>query len=125
MNLQNARIVLEEFNVVLHSSEAIAPVGILHPLSFHLENKVESYAVSGIDQTSEISKEKVGFVFEVEEDCQKSCEVTCQAPAEVPELDEVAEHRLQISRTRSSTSFSICCWLQDSSKTSKGMMILL
>ncbi|KAG4927635.1 hypothetical protein JHK85_054121 [Glycine max] len=37
----NARIVLDEYQVVMHSSDSIAPVGILHPLAFHLENKAD------------------------------------------------------------------------------------
>lgn len=117
----NARIVLDEFKVVLHSSDPIAPVGILHPLAFHLEKKEESHYLSGIDKTSKISKEKEGFVFEVQGDCLQSCEATFKSAAEVVELDEVAENRVRISRTKSDNTFSICCWLQDSCQTSTGL----
>ncbi|GLT68062.1 hypothetical protein SLA2020_403240 [Shorea laevis] len=117
----NARIVLDGFKIVMHSSEAVAPVGILHPLAFHLENKAESCSSSGIDETSETCKQKVGFVFEVQGDCLHRCEATCQSAAEVTKLDEVAERRLYISRTKNHNTFSICCWLQDSCETSAGL----
>ncbi|KAG2696727.1 hypothetical protein I3760_07G073100 [Carya illinoinensis] len=116
-----ARIVLDEFDVIMESSEAIAPVGILHPLAFHLENKEESNSISGIDKTSEICPENVGFVYEVQGDFLQSSEATCQSAAEVTKLDAVAEHRLRISRTKSYSTFSICCWLQDSCHTSAGL----
>jgi hypothetical protein len=125
MNSQNARIVLDGFKIVMHSSEAIAPVGILHPLAFHLENKAESRSSSGIGKTTEICKEKVGFVFEVQGDCLHTCEATCQSAAEVTKLDEVAERRVHISRTKNHNTFSICCWLQDSCETSAGRMMIL
>jgi hypothetical protein len=124
MNSQNARIVLDGFKIVMHSSEAVAPVGILHPLAFHLENKAESCSSNGIDKTSEICKEKVGFVFEVQGDCLHRPEATCQSAAEVTKLDEVAERRLHISRTKNHNTFSICCWLQDSCETSAGRMMI-
>lgn len=124
MNSQNARIVLDGFKIVMHSSEAVAPVGILHPLAFHLENKAESCSSSGIDKTSEICKGKVGFVFEVQGDCLRRPEATCQSAAEVTKLDEVAERRLHISRTKNHNTFSICCWLQDSCETSAGRMMI-
>ncbi|KAK4581441.1 hypothetical protein RGQ29_024901 [Quercus rubra] len=117
----NARIVLDEFKVVLHSSDAIAPVGILHPLAFHLEKKAEHHSLSGIDEASEISKEKEGFVFEVQGDCIQSCEATFKAAAEVVKPDEVAGNRVHIARTKSDNTFSICFWLQDSCRTSAGL----
>lgn len=36
---QNAKIVLDEFTVRLHSPDTIAPVGVLHATEFHLEYK--------------------------------------------------------------------------------------
>lgn len=36
---KNARIVIKNSQIVLHSSDSIAPVGILHPLAFYLETK--------------------------------------------------------------------------------------
>lgn len=39
---QHARIVLDEFEVILHSPDQIAPVGVLHPTKFHLEAKDSS-----------------------------------------------------------------------------------
>ncbi|CAM6112575.1 unnamed protein product [Calypogeia fissa] len=36
---KNAKIVLDEFTIRLHSPDTIAPVGVLHPTKFHLEYK--------------------------------------------------------------------------------------
>lgn len=34
-----ARIVLDSWQLVLHSADNVAPVGVLHPTDFHLESK--------------------------------------------------------------------------------------
>lgn len=34
-----ARIVLDSWQLVLHSADNVAPVGVLHPTAFHLESK--------------------------------------------------------------------------------------
>lgn len=42
LSVQYARIVLDETNVIIHSADAFAPVGILHTKKFHLEPKGSS-----------------------------------------------------------------------------------
>ncbi|WMV51849.1 hypothetical protein MTR67_045234 [Solanum verrucosum] len=76
----NARIVLDEFQIVLHSPDSIAPVGILHPLAFHLENKVESISSNGIDEASNLDT-----VFEVEGDVQQEGEAASEFVAKSSE----------------------------------------
>ncbi|KAJ0078595.1 hypothetical protein Patl1_23155 [Pistacia atlantica] len=117
----NARIVLDEFQVVLHSPDSIAPVGVLHPLKFHLESKSVSASLSDGEKTENFCKEKTGFVFEVQGDCPERCEATSQFVAEVTNLVEVTNLRLNISKTKKDNTFSICCWLQGPSKTSAGL----
>ncbi|CBI22361.3 hypothetical protein VitviT2T_021477 [Vitis vinifera] len=117
----NARIVLDEFQVVLHSSDSIAPVGILHPLAFHLENKVESISLSATNGTNDACLEKIDSVCEVQGDCLRRCAAKGESVDAASDLDDVIEHRLLISKTRKDNLFSMCCWLQDSSKTSSGL----
>ena len=120
-NFQNARIVLDEFQVMLHSPDSIAPVGVLHPLAFHLENKVESISSSAINDAC---LEKIDSVCEVQGDCLRRCIAMTQSIDAASSLDDVIEHRPLISKTRKDNLFSICCWLQDSSKTSAGKHLM-
>ena len=55
---QHARIVLDEFEVTLHSPDQIAPVGVLHPVKFHLEAK---------DASAKLNPELLSSVVEVTE----------------------------------------------------------
>ncbi|KAK9291859.1 hypothetical protein L1049_019809 [Liquidambar formosana] len=117
----NARIVLDEFQVVLHSSDSIAPVGVLHPLAFHLESKAESTSLSGINRNDDVCWEKLALICEVQGDCFQGCEATCPYVDVVSDLVAVTEDKLQISKTKKDNTFSMCCWLQDSCKTSTGL----
>ncbi|XP_034221814.1 diphthine--ammonia ligase isoform X2 [Prunus dulcis] len=117
----NARIMLDEFQVILHSSDSIAPVGVLHPLAFHLENKAQSCSLGSSDKTHEMYHEKKGFVCEVQGDHPQGCDAACQDDALVNNLVELAEHKLHISRTQKGDTFSICSRLQDSCTTSPGL----
>ncbi|GLT57806.1 hypothetical protein SLA2020_307540 [Shorea laevis] len=114
----NARIVLDEFQVVLHSSDSIAPVGVLHPLKFHLE-KAESNTSS--ESMKGICPEKSNFVFEVQGDSQQECKAICNSVQEATDLVETPNHRVHISKTEKDDSFSICFWLLDSSQSSAGL----
>ncbi|KAG6737416.1 hypothetical protein POTOM_058936 [Populus tomentosa] len=116
----NARIVLDEFQIVLHSPGSIASVGVIHPLTFHLENKETAISLSNNDKTNYSSLGKNGSVFEVQGDCPQRSEATCQSNAERTNLAEVSDDRIYISRTKKDNIFSICCWLQDSCKNSAG-----
>lgn len=108
---QNAQIKLDEFQVILHSSDSIAPAAVLHPVAFHLEKKINP---------QNICQEKSDIVFEVQGDCLQECDATPQSVVEVTDSMGVVEHKLHISRTRNGDTFSICCWLQDLCKSSSG-----
>lgn len=105
---KDAQLVLDEFEVKLHSSDSIAPVGVLHPLAFHLESKLENQSLNDPDD----------HVKEVLGDNQKLFEVDSQIANVQSDLVEIAENKLQISKTRKENTFSISCWLQESSGTS-------
>ncbi|GMI65167.1 hypothetical protein like AT3G04480 [Hibiscus trionum] len=116
----NARIVLDEFQVVLHSSDSIAPVGVLHPLKFHLERKA-SNSSSGNDKTNDLCCENINSVSEVQGENPKECKSPDEPVPEVSDLIEVSSHRLHISKTEKNNTFSMCCWLQDPSGPSAGL----
>lgn len=114
---------LDEFKVVMHSSDSIAPVGILHPVSFHLEYKGKTSSLVIGDNNNSVNHETPGLLFEIQGDCFHSCD-TLQSVADTSSAshihDDVPEDRLQISCTRMQNTFAICCWLQDSRDTSRG-----
>ncbi|XP_012089348.1 diphthine--ammonia ligase isoform X2 [Jatropha curcas] len=112
----NARIVLDEFEIVLHSSDSIAPVGVVHPISFHLENKEKAALSSGNNKTNLSLQEKAGSVFDVQGDCSKRSEATCQSTSEIADSVEIEHDRLHISKTKKDNIISISCWLKDSCK---------
>uniref|UniRef100_A0A2P2KEG4 Diphthine--ammonia ligase n=1 Tax=Rhizophora mucronata TaxID=61149 RepID=A0A2P2KEG4_RHIMU len=109
----NARIVLDEFQIVLHSSNSIAPVGIIHPSAFHLEKK-EEFITN--DKSNDVRGEIMGSVFEVQGECPQSETST----AEITDLDGVMQNSICISKSYINT-FSICCWLQNTCKTAGGL----
>ncbi|KAM1052169.1 hypothetical protein ACFX19_034210 [Malus domestica] len=117
----NARIVLDEFQIILHSSDSIAPVGVLHPLAFHLENKAESCSLGSSDHTNQRCQEKKSFLLEVQGDHSQGYDAAHKTDAEVENAVELADYKLHISRTQKGDTFSICCWLQDSCTTSTGL----
>ncbi|KAF3685835.1 hypothetical protein FXO37_00226 [Capsicum annuum] len=114
----NARIVLDKFQIVLHSSDSIAPVGILHPLAFHLETKVESIYSNGIDEDSNVCQGNVDTVFEVQGDVQQEGEAASEFVAGSSKRPSVTKQELKVSKTMKDNVFSISCWLQDSCKNS-------
>lgn len=115
---KNAQIVLDEFNIILHSSDSIAPVGILHTVAFHLESKLGTESLCDSGGSNGIFLEKMDAVCEVLGDCLQRCEVECQS---VDDLAKVTEHKLHISKTKKDNIFSISCWLQDACKTSSDL----
>ncbi|XP_030460717.1 diphthine--ammonia ligase isoform X1 [Syzygium oleosum] len=117
----NARIVLEEFQVILHSSDSIAPVGILHPLAFHLETKAESASLSGCDKMNDLHHENMGLVYEVQAESLEGCEDAMESVADVNVLTKAADDGLQISTKKEDLPFSISCWLGASEKASSGL----
>jgi diphthine-ammonia ligase len=104
--------VLDEYQVVMHSSDSIAPVGVLHPLAFHLENKADDCSLKRQDKIHEICMQKLGSVFEVHDSLERF-EAECK-PLDCTYPINVVEHKFNISRTNNMNTFSICCSLQDS-----------
>ncbi|XP_010558739.1 PREDICTED: diphthine--ammonia ligase isoform X2 [Tarenaya hassleriana] len=109
-----ARIVLDEFQVVLHSPDSIAPVGVLHPSKFHLEKKETSVSNS--------PEHKSDVVFEVQEEfCPCISETTHQPDNGISDLVERTRDRLRISKSEKDNTLSICCWLEDLSESLSGL----
>ncbi|KAK1284200.1 hypothetical protein QJS10_CPB21g00082 [Acorus calamus] len=107
----NAHIILDNSQVVLHSMDSIASVGILHPSAFHLEYKSPIGSISSNFENNGTTSEKVGYVHEVQGDCVANYLVKCQS-TDVG-LHKVVENDLLISRTGGNL-LSIGCWIQDS-----------
>ncbi|KAK4276262.1 hypothetical protein QN277_019230 [Acacia crassicarpa] len=118
----NARIMLDEYQVVMHSSDSIAPVGILHPSAFHLENKADAQPLSS--HVNEHKLEKLGNVFEVH-DFPERFEASCKPIDHVAALIDWSKHKFQFSRTKNKSAFSICCWLQESCSLQEDLVAVL
>uniref|UniRef100_A0A7N1A6F3 Diphthine--ammonia ligase n=1 Tax=Kalanchoe fedtschenkoi TaxID=63787 RepID=A0A7N1A6F3_KALFE len=102
-----ARIMLTNFEVILHSSGVIAPVGILHPSGFHLIKKDDSVPLSN----------RTSSVFEVVNDCSPEAEDASQ-PVVISNSVHLSDCKLRISGTGNDSVFSICCWLTDGCQSS-------
>ncbi|KAJ9540209.1 hypothetical protein OSB04_026715 [Centaurea solstitialis] len=113
-----ARIVLDEFQLVLQSPNSIAPVGFLHPLAFHCEDKPNSVSLSDSNRSNGFSLENMESVIEVQSECLETVEEKCPPSDTGFDLAELEKHRLHISKTGKENMFSMSCWLQDSSETS-------
>lgn len=113
---------LDKFEVVLHSPDQIAPVGVLHPLEFHLEKKLVSLLASDIENSNEATVGESDSVCEVLGDCSDIWEA--------PDLkNDIISGRLDtkqelhIAKSKKNSNFSIACWLQDASRTSTGITL--
>ncbi|KAK6915334.1 Diphthamide synthase domain [Dillenia turbinata] len=115
----NARIVLDEFQIALHSSDSIAPVGVLHPLTFHLEEKEKAASLSGSDMATDFPFEKLSAVYEVQGSLVQKSEHNCQ-PSDTVSNIVIVGHNISTSKTTNST-FSLCCWFQYSCEESAGL----
>ncbi|KAL9225516.1 hypothetical protein vseg_001430 [Gypsophila vaccaria] len=116
-----ARIVLDDFQVILHSSDSIAPVGVLHPLAFHLESKEFCTDSNGGNLSNGSCLEHMNCVYEVEGDNSMKTLDKIEDLQSHPNLIENAASHLQTSETKSRDTFSICCWLKDSGRSSCGL----
>ncbi|VFQ81252.1 unnamed protein product [Cuscuta campestris] len=105
-----ARIVLDEFKVILHSSDSIAPVGVLHPLSFHLENKMDSVSSSETNGCSSLCKGDISTVNEVVDECQQGISELIDFTT----LSGAMMENLKFSNSQESDIYSISCWLHQS-----------
>jgi diphthine-ammonia ligase len=112
--LQNARIILDDSEVILHSADSIASVGILHPRAFHLEHKLDSY-----DRIEDgpVTQESSSCLYEVDEVITHTDVEEKQSPS--PAVDACANIDLCISKTGKNLR-SIGCWIQDPSRASEG-----
>ncbi|KAL8551962.1 hypothetical protein ACS0TY_000856 [Phlomoides rotata] len=115
---KNARVVLDKFQVVLHSPGQIAPVGVLHPLEFHLEQKSVYLSAGNTDQSNEVSVGEFNSVHEVVGDCLDVGQAPCSENDVISDLAVDTKQELHFSKSKKDNTFSIACWLQDASKTS-------
>ncbi|XP_072967523.1 diphthine--ammonia ligase isoform X1 [Typha angustifolia] len=113
----NARIVLEKFEVILHSPDSIAPVGILHPLDFHLEYKKD---VLSRNCYNNAGSEKMNYLHEVEGDFVPNYLVKCSSLDLSSDTNTTKKLDLFISTTRRDM-YSIGCWIQNPSRKSDGL----
>ncbi|KAL0419385.1 UNVERIFIED_CONTAM: Diphthine--ammonia ligase [Sesamum radiatum] len=118
---KNARIVLDKFQVVLHSSDQIAPVGVLHPMEYHLENKLVSLSACDNDNSCEETLGEFDSVCEVLGDCQDICEAPNKKNDVISGLALDTKHEIHISESKKDNTISIACWLRDASKISSDL----
>ncbi|KAJ3691497.1 hypothetical protein LUZ61_020661 [Rhynchospora tenuis] len=107
----NARIVIDKYKGILDNpNSTIASVGVLHPLSFHLEQKNASYSTSDLPA-----------VFEVEGNptlTQTSSSKPLDSEFDPNKGEQAVNFRFS---STGKNLLSIGCWIQNSSKTSKGL----
>ncbi|XP_075485034.1 diphthine--ammonia ligase isoform X1 [Primulina tabacum] len=108
---KNARIMLDKFEVFLHSPDQIAPVGVLHPLEYHLEKKMGSVPADDSATSNKVTGGEFDSVCEVLGDCQNICEPQCPKNDVISDLALVAEQEFHISKSKKNDTFSIACWL--------------
>ncbi|XP_021776073.1 diphthine--ammonia ligase-like isoform X2 [Chenopodium quinoa] len=116
-----ARIVLDDFQVILHSPDSIAPVGVLHPLAFHLEPKGLSTDSSDSNLSNGISLEDMDGVYEIQGDNTLLPADPSQFSDSLSDLIANTSYHLQMSKIDRGDTFSICCWLQDLHRLSTGL----
>ncbi|PIA45449.1 hypothetical protein AQUCO_01700760v1, partial [Aquilegia coerulea] len=115
----NARIVLDGFEVVLHSPDSIASVGVLHPTAFHLEYKKETPSF-GDNRLNEASKE-LGSIFDVQGDIVLKSEPKCESQSLASDFVSVSDVKLHISKTKHNYTFTMGCCIHDPSEPSEGL----
>lgn len=105
---KNFKIVLDEYDIILHSSGTIAPVGVLHPLKFHLESKASELSSLQIPLKPLVSEVR-GSIGEdvIEQQDSDAC-----MPMPTSELAGQSVLDLHITSRRLQGSFStISCWI--------------
>ncbi|KAK6164415.1 hypothetical protein DH2020_001279 [Rehmannia glutinosa] len=112
---KNARVVLDKFQIVLHSPDQIAPVGVLHPVEYHLEKKLVSLSN---DKSNEVPVGESDSVCEVLGDSLDILEAPCLKNDVICDLAVDTKQELHFSKSRTDDTFSIACWRQDASRTS-------
>ncbi|GAB2287458.1 hypothetical protein Dimus_021836 [Dionaea muscipula] len=114
-----ARIVLDDFEVVLHSSDSIAPVGVLRPLAFHLEAK--NLIASSDDIGNNDWLEEMNSVHEVLGDCLHFDPELHHSFDLVFDMKGNKGQKFHTSKIKMDGTFSMCCWLQDFCSNSTGL----
>ncbi|GAB4836098.1 hypothetical protein Ancab_001015 [Ancistrocladus abbreviatus] len=115
-----AKIVLDDFQVALHSSDSIAPVGVLHPLAFHLETKGSPCTSSSSNITDNVNLGEVNSVYEVQGDLQIHGEPHKSSDV-VLDTIEITPQNVHMSERNMDDTFSIYCWLQDFDGSGTGL----
>ncbi|KAL2937244.1 Diphthine--ammonia ligase [Bienertia sinuspersici] len=118
---KSAQIVLDDFQVVLHSPDSIASVGVLHPSAFHLEAKGLSTDSSDKNLNNGLSSENMKYVYEVQGDCAMLHADQSLFSDSLSDMIDNTMYHLQMSKIDRGDTFSICCWLQDSHRSSTGL----
>ncbi|CAA6667132.1 unnamed protein product [Spirodela intermedia] len=105
---KNARIILDDFKVILHSEDSIASVGILHPVAFHLECKNGSLSFSGESGRNEVGLNKVCNVHEVKGDYFLWLDARLSIQRLIPLMLRKRECTCQVQRC----TFSMASWFR-------------
>lgn len=111
---------LDDFQVVLHSPDSIAPVGVLHPSAFHVEPKGLSTYTSDSNCNNGTSLEEMNCVYDVQGDCTLVYADQSQVSDSLSDTIESTTYHLQMTKIDRGDTFSICCWLQDLHRSSSG-----
>ncbi|XP_051138372.1 diphthine--ammonia ligase [Andrographis paniculata] len=112
------RIVLDKYLVELHSPDQIAPVGVLHPVEYHLEGKLDSLSANVDGKSNVVPTGVSNLVHEVVGNYQDMLKTSSLNNDMVSDLAQDMRKELHISKSAKDNSISIACWLQDSSKAS-------
>ncbi|XP_057872769.2 diphthine--ammonia ligase isoform X3 [Cryptomeria japonica] len=122
---KNARIIIENFQIVLHSSDCIAPVGILHPSAFYLETKTGNLDPVIGDEKTPLNRSEMDWIIEVEgNDIPSDYKSDNWLEAFPVDLDAQCKWNLIVSKTTNEI-LSIGCWVQSTPKSMEGMDIHL
>lgn len=125
---QNARLLLDEYQIVLHSSDSIAPVGILHPSGFHVEQKLKAEPLNESEDDSRangVSSESMDSVYEVQGDCTQSSDADCSSIDKVFDFVTQGHHTFHVSEMVNNNMHSISCSLQNLNGTEGGKVYVI
>jgi len=113
---QHARIVLDDFEVALHSPDQIAPVGVLHPTKFHLESKDAS--------SGKLSPDLPSLVFDVTDPV--AAEETVMCGEEHAAIESANIENVQLAVTSPEHDIvTMECWRQECAKLGELVLCLL
>lgn len=113
---------------MLHSSDSIAPVGILHPLGFHVEQKLKAENVNesgNYSRANGVSSESMDSVYEVQGDCTQSSDADCSSNDKVFDSVTQEHHVFNVSEMGKDNMHSISCSLQNLHGTLGGKVYVL